>query len=306
MSYRIRRAVSGLVITASAVLGACGSDATGPGSNNPPSQFGTALTINQFDSTLGTGSTRIEIKLLSGGLVAREVHVEADDNEEKFVSRVAAIDPVAGTVTLTMGGMVISYGSGTRFRTPSDSRVSRSEWEAAISAALNAGQQPPIEARRNQPAAPQAPTDASFTANDLRLEDRADEPKIEVYVDADNLQSVASPPPVAILTVFNLPIEITSSTELSLTTPGGGVPTGSVEFEGTVTSVDVAGGTLTLAGGIVVTVGSLTFDPTGDLFSLGTTASAVSAGQPVRAEGRGTAASATAITATAIKVEVDD
>lgn len=306
MYGRLRRTLTTIALIAGP-LEACSSDSTGPGgTTTPPSQFGTVLSYGQFDSTLGTGSTRIEIKLLTGGLVAREVHVESDDNEEKFVSQVSAIDPAAGTVTLVLGGMVVSYGSGTRFRTPSDSRVSRTEWEAAITAALNAGQQPPIEARRSQPAQPQAPTDASFTATDLRLADGVEEPKIEVYVDGDNLQGVASPPPVAILTVFNLPIEITSSTELSLTTPGGGVPTGAVEFEGTVTAVDPAAGTITLAGGIVVTVGSLTFDPLGDLLSLGSTASAVAAGQPVRAEGRGTAVSGTAITATAIKVEVDD
>ncbi|MBK7351656.1 MAG: hypothetical protein IPI92_17525 [Gemmatimonadetes bacterium] len=36
-------------------------------------------------------------------------------------------------------------------------------------------------------------------------------------MDADNFEDVASPPPLAILTVFNLPIEITSGTEISLT-----------------------------------------------------------------------------------------
>ncbi len=292
------------------LLGACSSDATGPrGSTTPPPQFGQVMSFSQFDSTLGDGPARIEIKLLPGGLVAREVEVEPDDAEEKIVSSVTAIDPVAGTITLALGGMTVNYGSGTRFRTPSDSRVSRTAWESAISSALAGGSQPPVEARRNPGATPQDPTDPTFTALDLRLESQAEEPKIEVYVDRDNLAPVASPPPVAILRVFNLPIEITSSTDLSLIFPGGQIPTGSIEFEAGVTAVDETAETLTLSGGTIVQVGSLTFDPEGDLFSLSSVASAVAGGSTVRAEGRGTVSEVgppAVIAATEIKVEVDN
>ncbi len=146
MSKYFTRSLSGLALAGSALLAACGTDATGPGAGNGGSQFGSPMSISQFDSTLGTGSTRIEIKLLPGGLEAREVHVEADDAEEKIVSQVTAIDPVAGTVTLALGGMQVSYGSGTRFRTPSDSRVTRAEWEAAIASALGSGSSSPASA----------------------------------------------------------------------------------------------------------------------------------------------------------------
>jgi hypothetical protein len=308
MSYH-SRITQGTALTL-VLLAACSSDATGPGGAAiPPAQFGQTLSFSQFDSTLGDGPARIEIKLLPGGLVAREVEVEPDDAEEKIVSTATAIDPAAGTITLSLGGMTVNYGAGTRFRTPSSSRVSRGEWEAAISAAINSGGQPPIEARRNPGATPQDPTDPSFTALDLRLESLADEPKIEVYVDRDNLEPVASPPPLAILRVFNLPIEITSSTELSLIFPGGQVPTGSIEFEARVIAVDETAGTLTLAGGTIVEVGTLTFDPEGDLFSLSSTATAVAGGSLVRAEGRGTVSTAgppATIAATEIKVEVDN
>lgn len=292
------------------LLAACSSDATGPGgSTGGPPQFGQVLSFSQFDSTLGAGPARLEIKLLPGGLEAREIEVEPDDAEEKLVSTVTAIDPVAGTITLALGGMTVHYGSGTRFRTPGSSRVSRSQWEAAISAAITGGGQPPIEARRNPGATPQDPTDPSFTALDLRLESQEDEPRIEVYVDGDNLEAVASPPPLAILRVFNLAIEITSGTDLSLILPGGQVPTGSIEFEARVTAVDVNAGTLTLAGGTIIEVGTLAFDPEGDLLSLNSTASAVAGGSLVRAEGRGTVSSAgppVTIVATEIKVEVDN
>lgn len=308
MSNMISRFSVATAFLTLAALTACSSDSTGPGGTNPPPQFGQILSFSQFDSTLGSGTARLEIKLLPGGLVAREINVEPDDAEEKIVSQVTAIDPVAGTITLALGGMTVSYGSGTRFRTPSDSRVTRSAWETAIADAIALGQQPPIEARRNPGATPQAPTDPSFTAKDLRLASQTDDPKLEVYVDSDNLETVAVPPPVAILRVFNLPIEITSSTQLSRITPGG-VPTGSIEFTASVTAVDVNAGTLTLSGGTVVEVGGLTFDPTGDLFSLSAVSTAVTAGSAVRAEGTGTVTSAgppVVITATSIKVEVDN
>ncbi len=290
-----------------AILAACGSDSTGPGN---PARFAQVLTLTQFDSTLGAGPTRVEISLLPGGLVAREVEVEPDDAEEKVISRVTAIDDAAGTVTLELGGMTVHYGSGTRFRTPQSSRVSRAAWVAAIQAALGRGDLPPIEARRNPPAAPQAPDDPSFTALDLRLEDRFDEAKIEAFVDADNLALVATPPPLAVLTVFALPVEITAVTQLKGRGQNGVPPGGAVEFEAGVVSVDPAGGTFTLSGGTVIRVtGATVFDPEGDLFSLDAMATAVAGNRPVRAEGHGTVESAgppATILASDVKVEVDD
>jgi hypothetical protein len=287
-----------------APLAAACSDSTGPGAGLPG-----ALSLDQLDSTVATGPTRLEVKLVSGSLTAREVHVEGDDLEEKIVSRVSAIDPAAGTITLTLGGLVVHYGSSTRFRTPSESRVERAAWEAAIASALSAGNQPPIEARRDAPGTPQDPADPSFTAKDLRLADRAGAPKLEIYVDGDNFVTVDNPPEIARLMVLGLAISITTSTELMDDdmpgTPGGA----SGEFEGTVSSVNVAAGTLTLADGRIIDVSGATFDALGDLFTLQSTADAVAAAKPVRAEGRGTVASAgppMTISASSIKVEVDD
>lgn len=299
--------INSAILAAIGVLAGCSGDgATGPAETT---QFSQVLSLPQFDSTLSSGPHRVEIRLLPGGLTVREVDVEPDDAEEQIVSEVTAIDAVQGTVTLSLGGFKVSYGANTRFRTPSKSRVSRSEWEAAITSALNAGQKPPIEARRNQPASPQAPTDASFLAADLRIADRTDEPKIEALVADANLEMVGSPPPLAILRVFGLPLEITSQSRVGRRTPGG-VPTGSVEFQASVNSVNVAGGTMTLAGGTVIRVGGgTTFDPTGDLFSMQSTADAVGAGKAVRVEGRGTVESAgppPTIAASEVKVEVDN
>lgn len=299
-------ATAGLLATITLLAGCSTDGATGP---SPTTQFSQVLTFSQFESTLTSGPRRVEIKLNAGGLVVREIDIEPDDAEEKIVSEVTAIDPAQGTVTLALGDFRVSYGAGTRFRTPSRSRVSRAEWEAAVQSALDAGQRPPIEARRNQPAAPQAPTDATFLAADLRIADQTDEPQLEVLVDDDNLETNASPPPLAILRVFGLPLEITSQTRLGRRTTGG-PPSGAVEFQASVTSVDVSGGTMTLAGGTVIRVGSgIAFDPTGDLFTLQATADAVGAGKAVRAEGRGTVESSgppATIAASEVKVEVDN
>lgn len=292
-------------LAVAAALSAC-SDSTGPSGGT----LGRPLSLSQLDSVVTTGPTRLEIELVPGALEAREVHVEDDDMEEKIVSRVTAIDPVAGTLTLSLGGLVVSYNDGTRFRTPSSSDVARAAWEAAIGDAIAAGGQPPIEVRRNAPAQPQDPGDASFTATDLRLEDEAEEPKLEMYVDSDNFVTGGTPPTIATLTVLSLPIAITSSTSLhddEGQDDGDDAEEG--EFEGKVQSVDVAAGTLTLSDGRIVTVGNLTFDPEGDLFSLQAAATAVQGGSPVKAEGEGSVAEVgppLVISATSIKVEVDD
>jgi len=299
-----RTITAGVIGLATALLG-CSSDATGPAGGATIARI---LSMQELDSALGTGPTRVEIRLEPGSLTAREVEVETTDDEEKLVSRVTAMDPAQGTVTLELGGLVVGYGSGTRFRTPGDSRVSRAAWENAIQGALDAGQQPPIEARR-RPAGVQDPVDPTFNADDLRLASRDDGPKLEIYVDGNNLTPAASPPPLAILRVLDLPIEITTGTRLGAATPGGGFPTGTVEFEARVVSVDVAGGTFTLAGGTVVRVNGVAFEPLGDLFSLQAMEGAVAGNSPVRAEGRGTVETAgppAVIAAQSLKVEVDD
>jgi hypothetical protein len=197
------------IVTTTSTTG-CGSDLTvGPESGNPDARSAAAA----VDSALDTGSGRIEIELFPGELVAREVHVEADDQEEKIVSSVTAIDPGQGTITLELGGLTVSYGSGTRFRIDDESHESRTVWEAVVQGELAAGRRPLIEARRNPAGSPQAPHDPAFTAADLRLENDGDEPKIEIYVDADNLESVSGTS-LVVLRVLGLAIEVNGRTRL--------------------------------------------------------------------------------------------
>ena len=308
-SSRVYSAVrASLAAAAGATMVAC-SDSTAPRDTTADVQFGQVLSLSQLQSALA-GSARVEIELLPGGLIAREVEVENEDGDEQIESRVTAINPVAGTITLELGGMVVSYTSDTRFRTTTNSDASRSAWESAVTASLNTGGRPAIEVRRDRPATPQAPTAATFVATELRLESEFDAPKLEVYVDADNLAFVSSPPgAIAILRVFNIPITITTSTRLQRVAPDGIIPTGNVQFEARVTSVNVGQGTITIAGGTVIQASAVALDPTGDLFTLTTVAAAVNAGRPVRVEGRGTVQSAgppVVILATDLKVEVDD
>ena len=304
----MRRSRSGasLAAVALALLAAC-SDSTGP--TEDTTQFGEPLSPSQFGTEVG-GTARIEIQFTSlAGPVAREIDVEPDDAEEKIVSRVTAINPTASTLTLELGGLVISYGASTRFRTTVSSNVSRSAWESLIDAELGAGRRPSIEARHNQPATPQAPS-VTFAAADLRVTDAISEPKIEVYVDADNYAEVTSAPPLAILTVFGLPVHIVSSTSIRRILNAAPAPGANVQFDGRVTSVNASGGTMTLSDGTVVTVTAGTiFDPNGDVMTLSAASVAVVSGKTVRVEGTGTVQSAgppRTITATRVKIEVDN
>ena len=189
----------------------CGSDLTIPSDS---SGAGTGSAVATVDSSLGSGSAgRIEIELFPGEMVAREVHVENDDAEEKLTSRVTAIDPGAGTLTLELGALVVAYGADARFRTETESHESRATWEVSVQAALSGGSKPLIEARRNRPGTPQAPDDPTFVAADLRLENDDDGPKLELYVDGDNLESVSGESS-AMLRVLGLRIEVNGRTQL--------------------------------------------------------------------------------------------
>lgn len=287
---------------------ACSSDSTAP---SAPDGSATGAAVLAVDSALGGGgATRVEIELYPGELVAREVEVENDDIEEKIVSRVTAIDPGRGTITLELGGLTLSYGAATRFRTADESAESRDTWEALVESEIAAGGRPVIEARRNPSGSPQAPDDPTFVAADLRLDGGQDAPEIEIYVDGDNLVSVDGTS-VAVLQLLGLSITVNGRSRLGPADGGAGEASGtSVEFEMSVASVDAAAGTLTLASGTVVRVTATTaISPEGDLLTLETAAAAVAAGRPVRAEGRGTVESAgppAVIVASEVKVEVDD
>ena len=82
------------------VVSGCGSDAAGP-SNGPGGSQRTATFA--IDSALGLGTSRIEIHLFPGELVAREAHVEADDLEEKIGARLPRSTRGRASSPLTWG-----------------------------------------------------------------------------------------------------------------------------------------------------------------------------------------------------------
>lgn len=83
---------------------------------------------------------------------------------------------------------------------------------------------------------------------------------------------------------------------------------GALEFDGTVSAVDLGAGTVALGSGSVILITTETrFDNDGDLFDLASTKSAVDAGLPVRVEGDAAPApNGSGLVAVEIKVEVDD
>jgi len=293
-------------------LAACSSDSpTGPGGPGPL-VFAQAITLPQFEDILAAGPARVEIKLINGSLVAREVEVEeAEDlrDEEEIESRATAVDP-AGTVTLALGGLVVSFDGATRFEAENGQDLTMQEFVTRVQDALAAGRQPPIEAKRNPADQPQDPDDATFRAARLELDDEADENKIEINVDDDNLTSNASPPPDAILRVLDLPIELDVSggrTEIESEIHDSREE---ADFEGMVQSV--SGSTVTLMNGTVVTIVDDTefddCDDSDELCTLGQVEQALAAGLLVEADGKGvvTGTNPRSITASEIEFEIED
>ena len=307
MLSRPRRSV--LVSTLAAVFVLACSDSTNPGPEL--TQFGQPISVSEFQAAINSPAL-VEIEFATAtGIVAREIEVELDEDDEKVASRVLGINATTGTVTLEMAGgsVVVSYNSSTRFRTPTNSNVTRAEWETQIVNAVSSGGHPAIEARRPLPAVPQSPTLSTFTATDLRLTTALEKTSIEMLVDADNFETVASPPPLALLRVLNTPVQITTTTRLERIVSG--MPTsGTIEFEARVTAASTTTNTLTLTDGTIIQIGpATTFDAEGDLLTLAAVVTAVGSGDVVRVEGRGTVQSVgppATIAATSVKVEVDD
>jgi hypothetical protein len=217
--HRFTRFLSPLTAIGTAVAAtACGSGVTLP--SNPGEGRTSDSAVLTVDSALGAGGvSRIEIELFPGELVAREVHVEADDAEEKIESPVTAIDPGQGTLTLELGGLMVSYTGNTRFRTGTESHETRQTWEALVQGEIAAGRRPLVEARRSFSGTPQSPEDPSFIAMDLRLENELDEPQIEISVDGDN--QVSARASELVLRVLGLSITVNGRTRLGPDDNGG-------------------------------------------------------------------------------------
>jgi hypothetical protein len=301
------------IVLAALAFAACSDSSTAPVDGILLSQD---LTLEQFGGALDTAKARVEIKLIPGTLIAREVELERPEemtHQESIRARVTGVSASAGsgTLTLEIGGLEVGFDAATRLR-GDDGDLSFDAFVADLEAALAAGTQPFVRAKRPAPAEPQAPDDATFQAAEVRIRDEADEPKLELNLDIDNLRLNDAPPPDAVLLVLGLEIEVrvsTGETEIE----GDMDDRDETDFEDQVAAVDVGAGTVTLENGTVVVVGAETrIEQDGDdgcddekLGSLADVAAALAAGLPVEAEGEGSVQSTDPLTIVAREIEFE-
>jgi hypothetical protein len=295
-------------------IGACSDTPAGPAVGGV--QLSQDITLEQLGSALDAGPGRVEITLVPGTLIAREIELEGDDEADERESIRAAVTAISdGALTLDIGGLVVAFDAATRFR-DDEGDLTADQFMAQVEDALAAGLQPFVRARRPAPAEAQAPDDPTFLATEIRIRDEADEPKIEMLVDGDNLELNDAPPPDAFLTVLGLAVEIRASTgETEIESDAN--DRDESEFEGLVAAVDVAAGSVTLESGTVVLLVAETRieqdDDDGEedeesLGSLEAVAAALAAGLPVEVEGEGTVQASDPLTIVAreIEFEVED
>jgi len=293
-------------VTQLAVL-ACSESTTGPGDTAALSH---EISSDELAQALDTAPARVEVKLQPGTLVAREVELKTADemtDEESVRGPVTAVSSSgdAGTITFAIGELVVSFTSDARFRNAGGDSVSMEDFVALVQDGLDAGTQPSVRAKRPPLAEPQAPGDATFEATDLRLRSAAEEPELELNVDADNYEVNDTPPPDAWLRVLGLEIEVVASTEIEADDDHRD----EVEVEGMVASVDVAGGSVMLEDGTVILASAASFEHEDDddehLASLQAVADALNAGQTVKAEAEGAVESTDPLTIRAHEIEFE-
>ena len=298
----------------------CDQGSTGPQLGNP-AQFSRVISLPDLRTHLTTGPARVEVRVIPGGLTARSVEIKGPDEvtrRDEIRSRGTAISATGsqGTVTLALGNLQVGFNSSTMFRPddgndPDAGTTALANFVARVQAELAAGSHPAVQVRRSAPAQPQAPGDASFTADELRLDDEADHPAIKLNITAANLSDNTTPPPDGWLTVLGLKIElrVTEGT----TTLRAEMPDieGEHEFEGVVQSVDATAGTVTLKSGTIIRIVAGTEieakeseeDADQHLASLADVQAALTAGKTVKAEGEGLVDSTNPLTIDAIRVE---
>jgi hypothetical protein len=298
-----------------------------PGGGSTGAVFSAQATIGDLGNTLDSGPVRVRIRLVADSLVASRIVVQRSrqlTSDERIVARVTAVvtGPLADTLTLAIGGLKVVLDTTTQLRGEHlwgeegegehhghDRRghhhvANLAEFATRLQAALAAGRQPFVEARRPAPASPQAPTDSAFVARTIRFGDGDDGTLIAMNVDSANFSTNATPPPDGWITVLGRAIEIRSTTTIRTDLPRA---TGSLEFADTVATVDTAAHTVTLVDGTVLRfiLGSEIEHGggAGDPASLADLAAALAASKTVVAQGRGVLETATPPEFIVIEVE---
>lgn len=293
-----------------ALAAACSDSPAGPRPGPAPALSHT-ITVDELGQAIAAGPARVEVKLASGTLVAREVELKTSDeltDEESIRGAVTAAAATGGVGTLTfdIGGLVVGITSATRFRAADGANLDIDGFVAHVEAALAAGAQPFARAKRAAPATPQGPGDASFDATEVELRDVLESPKIEINVDADNFERNAAPPPEAWLRILGLEIQIVAGSQVreddSHEDEG--------EVEGIVESVNLTDRSVTLRGGATILIPDGTpFEQEGDddehLASLAAVDQALQAGKTVKAEAEGAVQGTNPLTIVAREVEFE-
>ena len=302
-----------------ALLAGCDQSPSGPKSRVPAPFFQT-VSLPDFQNNLITGPVRVAISIIPGTLTARRVAIEEPEalsHPEEIRSHVTAVSAATaqGTLTLELGGLQIAFNSATRFR-PDDGDgnqgdMALADFVARVKQELAAGRHPTVKARRNPPAQPQAPGDASFLASELKLDEGNNHPLIKLNVTGVNLVTNPTPPPDAWLKVLGLSVAVEVSdgtTKLEVENPE---LAGVREFAGIVQSVDATAQTVTLKDGTVIRIvaGSAIEPKEGaddnDLTSLAAVQAALTAGQTVKTEGDGLVDHTNPLTLDAITIEFE-
>lgn len=319
------------VVALCTILAACSNEGGGGSTGTGQTQFSKSITFSELQDTLASGPARVEISLSSGSLKARrmaagdpdetadKMEVKGEDeltNMEEIDSPIIAINvdtqAQTGSLTLELNGLIVNFSAaGTEFkdeRGTSNAKISFDEFVSRVQAALDAGGHPPVEAKRNPPPEPQDPNDSTFFATKLELNDMADNPKIEMNVDEDNLESNPDSSSDGSINLLGLTIGLAASSgETELEEESEDVK-GEVEFEGIVQSVNLDANSFTLTNSTVVRIveGTEIEDSSGDndsLASLSAVADALAAGNTVKAKGEGVIEVAEPLTIDAIEVE---
>jgi hypothetical protein len=251
-------------LTAPFILAACDQPADPAGSLDHVA-FSRQITLPTAQGILAAGPTRVKIDVIPGGLTARRVVLKQDEQlsrPERIDSRVmklaVATSGSADTLLLELGGIRVVVNSSTVFRGEDEDPATpteESEFVMRLQTLLAAGHHPFVEVRRPPPAAPQAPGDSSFVAQELRLDEAADRPSIEMNVAAANfIPNMGTPPPDAWLKVLSRKIELRVSDGTTRIEQQGPRTTGELRFDGRVKSVDLTANTATLTDGTLLRI----------------------------------------------------
>ena len=282
--------------------GANASNTVGPTTtaSSLPAQFSQSISLSQAEISL-SGATRVNVEVAPDSLVARRVEIQdADDlnNPEVIHAAVTALgigSDGVDTLTLALGGIQVTFNASTNFhgldaQDNDSTATAMATFVSRVQAALAAGHQPGVEAARPAPATPQSPTDATFLAAELLLDDAGTVPFVSMNVTSANLLSNATPPPDGWLELLEVKIALELSTGATKLLEENSVLHGVRPFKARVDSVNTTAGTVSLMNGTVLKIVAGTeirVEPKdlNVLSSLPAVQAALAQGDTVRAEG---------------------